>query len=75
MVRERGGMPTFMLASLSGCYLSFEEREEIAMRRAQGVGIREIARQLGRSPWTISRELRRNAATRGGKLEYGASVA
>jgi hypothetical protein len=36
--RERGGMPTFMLAPLSGRYLSFEEREEIAMRRAQGVG-------------------------------------
>src|SRR5580658_8511386 len=73
--RERGGMPTFMLAPLSGRYLSFEEREEIAMRRAQGAGVREIARQLGRSPSTISRELRRNAATRGGKLEYRASVA
>ncbi|MGZ6693914.1 MAG: IS30 family transposase, partial [Solirubrobacteraceae bacterium] len=30
---------------------------------------------VGRSPSTISRELRRNAATRGGKLEYRASVA
>ena len=37
--------------------------------------MREIARELGRSPSTISRELRRNAATRGGKLEYRASVA
>jgi len=73
--RERGGMPTFMLAPLSGRYLSFEEREEIAVRRAQGAGVREIARCLGRSPSTISRELRRNAATRGGKLEYRASVA
>lgn len=73
--RERGGMPTFMLAPCSGRYLSFEEREEIAMRRAQGAGIREIARQLERSPSTISRELRRNAATRCGKLEYRASVA
>ena len=43
--------------------------------RAQGAGVREIARQLGRAPSTISRELRRNAATRGGKLEYRASVA
>jgi IS30 family transposase len=68
-------MPTFMLAPLSSRYLSFEEREEIAMCRAQGVGVREIARRLGRSPSTISRELRRNAATRGGKLEYRASVA
>jgi transposase-like protein len=73
--RERGGMPTFMLDPISGRYLSFQEREEIAMLRTQGVGIREIARQLGRSPSTISRELRRNAATRGGKLDYRASVA
>ena len=37
--------------------------------------MREIARQVGRDPSTISRELRRNAATRDGKLEYRASVA
>jgi IS30 family transposase len=37
--------------------------------------VREIARQLDRDPSTISRELRRNAATRGGRLEYRASVA
>ena len=73
--RERGGMPTFMLAALWGRYLSFEEREEIALLCAQGAGVREIARRVGRSPSTISRELRRNAATRGGKLEYRASVA
>ena len=73
--RERGGMATFMLRPLSGRYLSFEEREEIALLRAQGSGVREIARRLGRAPSTISRELRRNAATRGGKLEYRASVA
>jgi len=64
-----------MLAPLSGRYLSFEEREEIAMLKAQGIGVRESARRLGRSPSTISRELRRNAATRGGKLDYRASVA
>jgi IS30 family transposase len=34
-----------------------------------------IARQLNRDPGTISRELRRNAATRAGKREYRASVA
>jgi Helix-turn-helix domain len=73
--RECGGMPTFMLDPISGRYLSFQEREEIAMLKAQGAGVREIARQLGRSPSTISRELRRNAATRGGKLDYRASVA
>jgi IS30 family transposase len=37
--------------------------------------VREIARQVGRDPGTISRDLRRNAATRGGKLDYRASVA
>jgi IS30 family transposase len=37
--------------------------------------VREIARRLGRSPSTISRELCRNAATRGGRLEYRATTA
>lgn len=73
--RERGGMPTFMVTPLTGRYLSFREREEIALLKARGAGVRQIARQLDRAPSTISRELRRNAATRGGKLEYRASVA
>src|SRR4051794_26723450 len=73
--REGGGMPSIDLAPLSGRYLSFAEREEIAILKAQGVGVRETARRLGRSPSTISRELRRNAATRCGQLEYRASVA
>jgi len=68
--REGGGMSPFEFGRLSGRYLSFAEREEIAVLRAQGVGVRQIARRLGRAPSTISRELRRNAATRGGKLEY-----
>jgi IS30 family transposase len=37
--------------------------------------MRQVARQIGRSASTVSRELRRNAATRGGSLEYRASVA
>src|SRR3954447_8530785 len=73
--REAGGMSPFDRAALSGRYLSFAEREEIAILRAQGIGVRATARRLGRSPSTISRELRRNAATRGNKLEYRASVA
>ena len=73
--RQGGGMPSIDVAPLSGRYLSFAEREEIALLRAQHHGVRAIARRLGRSPSTISRELRRNAATRGGKLEYRASVA
>ncbi|MFZ2014138.1 MAG: IS30 family transposase [Nocardioides sp.] len=73
--RHGGGMSPFDLKAFSGRYLTFAEREEIALLRAQGAGVREIARTLRRSPSTISRELRRNAATRGGKLEYRASVA
>jgi IS30 family transposase len=73
--REGGGMPSVRLGPPSGRYLSFAEREEIALLRARSCGVREIARQLGRSPSTISRELRRNAATRGGGLEYRASTA
>jgi IS30 family transposase len=73
--REGGGMPPISLVPWSRRYLSFAEREEIALLKAQRCGVRVIARRLGRSPSTISRELRRNAATRGGRLEYRASVA
>ena len=73
--RHGGGMPPIDLAPLSGRYLSFQEREEIAVLKAEGAGVREIARRLGRSASTVSRELRRNAATRCGKLDYRASVA
>ena len=60
---------------LSGRSLSFAEREEIAIWRAQRHGVREIARRLERAPSTISRELRRNAATRSGGLAYRATTA
>lgn len=60
---------------VSSRYLSFAEREEIALSRARKVGVREIARRLGRSPSTISRELRRNASTRTYDVEYRATVA
>lgn len=73
--RHAGGMTPYSWPAPSGRYLSFAEREEIAISNALGKGVREIAGQLGRSPSTISRELRRNAATRGGKLDYRASVA
>lgn len=73
--RHRGGMPLFMSKPVSDRYLSLAKREEIGQLRAQDLGIREIARRIGRSPSTVSREFTRNAATRGGKLEYRASVA
>ncbi len=59
----------------SGRYLSFADREEIALWRAQGHGVREIARRLVRAASTISRELRRNAAMRSGGLDYRATTA
>src|SRR5687767_10281328 len=77
--RQAGGMPPSHLSRsskpLSGRSLSSTEREELALWRAQGHGVREIARRLGRAPSTISRELRRNAATRGGGPEHRATTA
>src|SRR5687767_2078334 len=77
--RAAGGMPPATLAPAakppSGRYLSFADQEEIALWRAQGHGVREIARRLERSAATISRKLRRNAATRGGHLDYRATPA
>jgi IS30 family transposase len=77
--RKAGGMAPAMFGRsakpLSGRYLSFAEREELAILRVQGLGVREIGCRLGRSGSTISRELRRNAATRSGGLEYRATVA
>lgn len=73
--RHAGGMPPISLTEPTGRYLSFAEREEIALLRAQEVGVRDIGRRIGRGPGTISRELRRNAATRGGKPVYRARVA
>lgn len=72
-------MPPAMFRSsakpVSGRYLSLAEREEIALLRVQAHSVREIGHRLGRSASTISRELRRNAATRGGGLEYRATTA
>jgi IS30 family transposase len=50
----------------SARYLDREERYEIARLRELGLPVRQVATRLGRSPSTISRELARNAAPRGG---------
>lgn len=73
--RHAGGMPPISLDEPTGRYLSFAEREEIALLRAQEVGVREIARRIGRDPGTVSREMRRNAAPRSGRPVYRALVA
>ena len=52
--------------------LSVEERATIQVGQYQGLSQREIARMLGRSPSTISRELRRNRSLNG---RYVAHVA
>jgi IS30 family transposase len=79
LFRKAGGMaPAKFRPSakpLSGRYLSFAEREEIALLHVQGHSGREIGRRLGRDPSTISRELNRNASTHAGKMNYRATAA
>src|SRR6056297_142124 len=74
--RSSGGMPPTHLAPSApfpkSRSLSFAEREEIALECARATGVRAIARKLKRSPSTISREIRRNSATRGGDFDYRA---
>ena len=63
--RDGGGMTTVDLSEPTGRYLSMTEREDIAVWWGAGVGVRQIARRLGRAPSTISRELGRNTRTHG----------
>lgn len=53
---------------VDGYYLSQDERIEIADMLRRGHSMRQIAERLGRSPSTISREVRANAGPTG---EYG----
>jgi IS30 family transposase len=46
------------------CHLSLAEREEISRGLARGGSIRAIARELGRAPSTVSREIDRNKGVR-----------
>lgn len=54
-------------AEISDRYLSEDERVRIADLHRGGHTVRSIATELGRSPSTISRELRRNADTGDGR--------
>ena len=54
----------------SGRYLSLDERLQIADLQLAGIGVRGIAGQIGRSPGTVSRELRRNGQTPDGRGKY-----
>jgi IS30 family transposase len=73
--KHAGGVNPCLPENVSGRYLSFSEREDIAIWRAQKVGVREMARRLKRNPSTISRELCRNASTRQYPPLYKASTA
>jgi transposase, IS30 family len=72
-IRQAGGVPDVSLVEPSGRLLSFAEREEIALLRAEGASARQIARVLGRAPSTITRELA--AGTPRDVRRYKASVA
>ncbi|MBE1573938.1 IS30 family transposase [Amycolatopsis roodepoortensis] len=60
--------------SLGERYLSVAEREEISRGLSGGLSYREIARQLGRAPSTISREVTNNGG-RGGYRAHRAESA
>ena len=48
--RHAGGVNPSLPPTVSGRYLSFAEREDIAIWRAQKLGVREIARRLEPEP-------------------------
>jgi IS30 family transposase len=69
-LRRRGGFaPTERRRSER--QLRLTEREEISRQLACGASLRAVARQLGRAPSTVSREVRRH----GGRQAYRASAA
>jgi len=57
-----GGRIPRRIPESSGRYLSLEERLQIADLHLGGAGVRAIAVGIGRSPATVSRELRRNGS-------------
>lgn len=73
--KHAGGVNPCLPPTTSNRYLSFVQREDIAIWHAQKLGVREIARRLRRHPSTILRELRRNASSRSYPPQYKASTA
>jgi IS30 family transposase len=67
-----GGVKSNGPRPAGGRYLSVREREEIAVGLAAGESLRSIAARLGRSPSTVSREVRRNSR---GRRQYRALAA
>jgi IS30 family transposase len=71
LVKAGGVNPTKSTEPAGRRYLRFDEREEIMRLQATGLGVRAIAREIGRDPATVSRELKRAVGVRG----YKASMA
>lgn len=66
-------VPLARVEQLIDCrYLSLVERERIKDLSSAGMSIRGISRAMGRAPSTISRELRRNTASKAGYLPHTA---
>ena len=62
MVATLSSLLEWMEGVVPGSRLSLAEREEIAVGRAAKESVRVIAARMGRSPSTVSRELRRNVS-------------
>jgi Helix-turn-helix domain len=76
--REAGGtLPAMFRPTRSHCPggICLWRNARRSLLRVQGLSLQEIGRRHGRSGSTISREVRRNAATRSGVLEYRATTA
>lgn len=69
-IEKRGGIEP-RPRTRSTIVLSQVEREEISRGLRAGLSLRPIGRELGRSPSTISREVRRHC----GRQKYRATVA
>ena len=55
---EAGGMAPISMVGLSGRFLSFGEREELALLNAQRLAIREIARRMRSEERRVGKECR-----------------
>jgi IS30 family transposase len=66
-IRKAGGIPERPRQRAARAH-SAAEREQISRGLAEGLGVRAIARALGRAPSTVSREIARN----GGAVTYRA---
>lgn len=64
-VKAGGVNPTTTVEPTGRRYLRSGEREEIMRLQASGLGVRAIAREIGRDPSTVSRELKRVVGSRG----------